>query len=189
MRPASHMGRWAALIKGAVPTYSARGATVIRPWVMSELPYRPGVGVMLLNRQRHVFVGQRIDSTAEAWQMPQGGIDEGEEPRATALREMEEETGIAPRLVEIVTETPGWLTYDLPEDLVGKLWKGRYRGQRQKWYLARFLGVDSDVNLATSHPEFRAWKWASAHELSHMIVPFKRRLYADIVEAFGDWLK
>src|SRR3546814_1732403 len=82
-----------------------------------------------------------------------------------------------------------WLTYDLPEDLVGKLWKGRYRGQRQKWYLARFLGADSDVNLATSHPEFRAWKWASAQELPHMIVPFKRRLYADIVEAFGDWLK
>src|SRR3546814_5280989 len=120
--------------------------------------------------------------SAEAWHMPQGGIDKGEEPRVTALREMEEETGIAPRLVEIVTETPGWLTYDLPEDLVGKLWKGRYRGQRQKWYLARFLGADSDVNLATSHPEFRAWKWASAQELPHMIVPFKRRLYADIVE-------
>src|SRR3546814_12270154 len=95
MRPASHMGRAAALIKGTVPTYSARGATVKRPWVMSELPYRPGVGVMLLNRQRHVFVGQRIDSTAEAWQMPQGGIDKGEEPRVTALRAMEEETGIA----------------------------------------------------------------------------------------------
>src|SRR3546814_7301740 len=117
------------------------------------LPYRPGVGVMLRNRQRHVFVGQRIDSTAEAWQMPQGGIDKGEEPRVTALREMEEETGTAPRLVEIVTETPGWLTYDLPEDLVGKLWKGRYRGQRQKWYLARFLGADSDVNLATRSEE------------------------------------
>src|SRR3546814_12586183 len=91
---------------------------------------------------------------------------------------MEEETGIAPRLVEIVTETPGWLTSDLPEDLVGKLWKGRSRGQRQKWYLARFLGADSDVNLATSHPEFRAWKWASAQELPQMTVPFKRRLYA-----------
>src|SRR3546814_14671960 len=106
MRPASHMGRAAALIKGTVPTYSARGATVKRPWVMSELPYRPGVGVMLLNRQRHVFVGQRLDSTAEAWPMPQGGIDKGEEPRVTAPRAMEEETGTAPRRVATCPENP-----------------------------------------------------------------------------------
>src|SRR3546814_534157 len=125
---------------------------------MIDLPYRPGVGVMLLNGQGLVFVGQRIDNTAEAWQMPQGGIDEGEDPRDTALRELEEETGIHRDLVAIIAETPGWLTYDLPDDLIGKLWKGRYRGQRQKWYLARFLGEDRDVDLDTPHPEFRAWK-------------------------------
>jgi putative (di)nucleoside polyphosphate hydrolase len=156
---------------------------------MTDLPYRPGVGVMLLNRSGRVFVGQRIDNTAEAWQMPQGGIDEGEDPLTTALREMEEETGIAAHLVEIVTETSGWLTYDLPQDLVGKLWKGRYRGQRQKWYLARFLGEDSDVNLETAHPEFRAWKWADHAELPHLIVPFKQRLYHEILDSFRDWLK
>lgn len=154
-----------------------------------SLPYRPGVGVMLLNGPGLVFVGQRIDNTAEAWQMPQGGIDEGEDPRHTALRELEEETGIAPRLVEIIAESRGWLDYDLPPDLIGKLWKGRYRGQRQKWYLARFLGQDGDVNLATPHPEFRAWKWATAQELPHMIVPFKQQLYAAILEEFHGWLK
>lgn len=155
---------------------------------MADLPYRPGVGVMLLNGQNLVFVGQRIDNTAEAWQMPQGGIDDGEDPRDTALRELEEETGIVRDLVSIIDETPHWLTYDLPEDLIGKLWKGRYRGQRQKWFLARFHGEDRDVNLATSHPEFRAWKWASADELPHMIVPFKQQLYADIVDGFRRWL-
>ena len=155
---------------------------------MADLPYRPGVGVVLLNGQNLVFVGQRIDNTAEAWQMPQGGIDEGEDPRDTALRELEEETGIVRDLVSVIAETPDWLTYDLPEDLIGKLWKGRYRGQRQKWFLARFLGQDHDVNLATSHPEFRAWKWASADELPHMIVPFKQQLYAGIVEGFRRWL-
>lgn len=121
--------------------------------------------------------------------MPQGGIDAGEDPRATALRELEEETGIVPQLVEIITETADWLTYDLPEDLISKLWKGRYRGQRQKWYLAQFLGDDRDINLATAHPEFRAWKWAEANELPHMIVPFKKTLYAQIIDAFSPWLK
>ncbi len=156
---------------------------------MTDLPYRPGVGVMLLNSHCHVFVGQRIDNTAEAWQMPQGGIDEGEDPRQTALRELEEETGIGADLVDIITETADWLTYDLPEDLISKLWKGRYRGQRQKWFLAKFLGEDRDVNLATPHPEFRAWKWAEAHELPHMIVPFKQQLYAEILGVFRPWLK
>src|SRR5688572_139478 len=141
-----------------------------------DLPYRPGVGVMLVNAEGQVFVGQRLDSTLEAWQMPQGGVDEGEDTRAAALRELEEETGIRPDLVEIVTCTSEELLYELPEDLIGKLWKGRYRGQRQTWYLARFLGQDEDVNIATPHPEFRAWKWADPKDLPAMIVPFKTRL-------------
>lgn len=154
-----------------------------------QLPYRPCVGVMLLNTEGLVFTGQRIDNTAEAWQMPQGGIDDGEDPLDTALRELEEETGIARHLVEVLAEAEGWLSYDLPDDLIGKMWKGRYRGQRQKWFLARFLGRDSDVNLQTAHPEFRAWKWASAQDLPHMIVPFKKQLYTDVLQAFAGWLK
>jgi len=151
---------------------------------MSDLPYRPGVGVMLLNAQNKVFTGQRLDSTLEAWQMPQGGIDPDEDPLAAALRELEEETGIIPSLVDIIAETPDWLLYDLPADLVGKLWKGRYRGQRQKWYLARFLGQDSDVNIATAHAEFRAWRWSDPHDLPHMIVPFKQALYTAVLDNF-----
>lgn len=156
---------------------------------MPDLPYRPCVGVMLLNCHGHVFVGQRIDNTAEAWQMPQGGIDDGENPRETALRELEEETGITPQLVRIVAESDEWLTYDLPDDLVGKMWKGRYRGQRQKWFLAEFLGEDGDINLQTAHPEFRAWKWAEANDLPHMIVPFKKALYQRLLEVFGERLR
>ena len=114
---------------------------------------------MLLNREGKVFVGARIDNTDEAWQMPQGGIDKGEEPWATALRELEEETGIPPHLVERIAECPERMKYDLPEELRGKLWGGKWIGQDQDWYLARFLGRDSDVNIATKHPEFREWKW------------------------------
>ncbi|WP_419827567.1 RNA pyrophosphohydrolase [Sphingomonas sp.] len=152
---------------------------------MSDLPYRPAAGVMLFNTEGKVFVGQRLDSTLEAWQMPQGGIDEGETPEAAALRELEEETGIAPHLVEIVARAPRELDYDLPPDLVGKLWKGRYRGQRQSWFLMRFTGTDADVNLQTKHPEFRAWKWAEPSELRDMIVPFKRTLYEQVVAALA----
>ena len=154
----------------------------------SNLPYRPAAGVMLLNREGRVWVGQRLDSTLEAWQMPQGGLDEGEDPVDGALRELEEETGIVPDLIEIIARCPVELTYDLPEDLVGKLWKGRWRGQRQTWLLARFLGTDADVNLETPEPEFRAWKWADPAELPAMIVPFKKKLYEDVLEAFADWL-
>jgi putative (di)nucleoside polyphosphate hydrolase len=152
------------------------------------LPYRPGAGVMLLNREGKVFVAQRLDSTLEAWQMPQGGLDEGEDPRAGALRELEEETGIKPGQVEIIARCPAELTYDLPDDLVGKLWKGRWRGQRQTWFLCRFTGSDADVNIETAHPEFRAWKWAEPEELPAMIVPFKRELYERLLEAFRPWL-
>ena len=149
-----------------------------------DLPYRPAVGVMLLNADGKVFVGQRLDSTLEAWQMPQGGLDEGEDPVEGVLRELEEETGIGRDLVEIVTRTTEELYYDLPDDLIGKMWKGRWRGQRQIWFLARFLGTDEDVDLATAEPEFRAWKWAEPAELPAMIVPFKKQLYEDVLHAF-----
>jgi len=151
---------------------------------VSSLPYRPAAAVMLLNDRSQVWVGQRRDSTLEAWQMPQGGLDEGEEPQAGALRELEEETGIAPHLVEIIARSERELLYDLPDDLIGKLWKGRYRGQRQYWFLARFLGQDEDVRIETADPEFRAWRWVEPRELPHLIVPFKRALYEAVLEEF-----
>ena len=154
----------------------------------NEGKYRRGVGVMLLNRQGKAFVGARIDNTDEAWQMPQGGIDEGEEPWATALRELEEETGIAPHLVERIADVPERLKYDLPEELRGKLWGGKWAGQDQDWYLVRFLGRDSDVNIATKHPEFRDWKWVEPSELPELIVPFKRDLYRRLIAEFADYL-
>ena len=155
---------------------------------MSDAGYRPAAGVMLLSREGKVWVGQRRDSTLQAWQMPQGGLDPGEEPLEGALRELEEETGIGRDLVEILARCPRELTYDLPEDLIGKVWKKRWVGQRQTWFLARFLGRDEDVNLETAHPEFRAWKWAEPAELPAMIVPFKRDLYRQLLSAFRDYL-
>ena len=153
-----------------------------------SLPYRPAAGIMLLNREGKVFVAQRLDSSLEAWQMPQGGLDKGEDPTDGALRELEEETGIPPRLVEIIARAPQELYYDLPDDMLGKIWKGRWRGQRQSWFLARFTGRDEDVNIDTADPEFRAWKWADPQELPAMIVPFKKKLYQDVLEAFRDHL-
>ena len=150
--------------------------------------YRPAAGVMLINPARKVWVGQRLDSTLEAWQMPQGGLDAGEEPLEGAYRELEEETGIPRHLVELVTQAKEELFYDLPEDLIGKVWKEPWRGQRQTWFLMRFLGRDEDVNIATPDPEFRAWKWAEPSELPALIVPFKKKLYEDLVEAFAEWL-
>jgi putative (di)nucleoside polyphosphate hydrolase len=154
----------------------------------ATLPYRPAAGVMLLNREGKVFVAQRIDSTLEAWQMPQGGLDEGETPEEGALRELEEETGIPRSQVEIIARAPQELLYDLPEDLVGKLWKGKWRGQRQHWFLLRFLGQDSDINLETPHPEFRTWRWSDPDDLPAMIVPFKKKLYEDVLAAFRAYL-
>jgi putative (di)nucleoside polyphosphate hydrolase len=152
----------------------------------ATLPYRPGAGVMLVNRAGKVFVAQRIDSTLEAWQMPQGGLDEGEAPEDGALRELEEETGIPRDKVAVIARLDRTLFYDLPEDLIGKLWKGRWRGQEQHWFLARFLGEDADVNIATAEPEFRAWRWAEPDELPHLIVPFKRALYEAVLEGLRD---
>jgi putative (di)nucleoside polyphosphate hydrolase len=151
-----------------------------------NLPYRPCAGIMLLNHDNKVFVGRRIDQTMEAWQMPQGGIDEGEEVKTAALRELEEEIGTSK--VEIIARTPGWLRYDLPDELIGKVWEGKYRGQKQKWYLMRFLGEDTEINLDTHHPEFSAWKWVDIEEVPKMIVPFKRELYFAVLKEFEEHL-
>ena len=151
---------------------------------MNELPYRPCAGIMLINREGCVFVGQRLDSTLEAWQMPQGGIDPGEDAEAAAIRELGEETGIDPAHVELVATAPDELYYDLPPEMIGKVWKGKWRGQRQRWFLYRFLGDDADVNIATAHPEFRAWRWMDVDALPEVVVPFKRALYDAVLAAF-----
>ena len=151
--------------------------------------YRRGVGVMLLNGDGKVFVGARIDNTDEAWQMPQGGIDRSDADEwATALRELEEETGIPPRLVEKVSATPERLKYDLPGELRSKLWGGKFKGQDQDWFLARFLGLDSDININTKDPEFREWKWIEPARLPDLIVPFKRDLYRRLISEFAQYL-
>ena len=154
------------------------------PAETEALPYRPCVGVMLVNAEGRVFAGRRIDNPAPAWQMPQGGIDPGEKPRRAALRELWEETGITEDLVEFVAKAPDWLTYDLPPDLLGKVWGGKYRGQRQRWFLFRFLGRDDQVQIATEHPEFSEWRWIGAEEMIAAIVPFKRAIYEEVVAAF-----
>jgi putative (di)nucleoside polyphosphate hydrolase len=148
----------------------------------AKLPYRPAVGVMLINRLGLIFVGKRIDQTVEGWQMPQGGIDEGEVPREAVFRELKEETGTDK--AEIIAEMKDWITYDLPPHLVGVAFHGKYRGQRQKWFALRFLGEDADIDLHAHEPEFSAWKWLTIEELPHVIVPFKRDSYTKIVRAF-----
>jgi putative (di)nucleoside polyphosphate hydrolase len=155
---------------------------------MSDLPYRPCAGVMLVNRAGKVFVGQRVDTTLEAWQMPQGGIDPGEDAYTAAIRELGEETGVAPEHVALIAEAPGEFLYDLPEDMIGKVWKGKWRGQRQRWFLFRFLSEDRDIDIATEHREFRAWRWSDPADLPTMIVPFKRALYEDVLAAFAPHL-
>ena len=148
------------------------------------LRYRRAVGIMLLNGRNQVFVAQRINFPGEAWQMPQGGIDTGESPREAALRELEEEIGTAK--ADILAESRVWLKYDLPVELAGGIWGGRYRGQRQKWFVMRFTGSDADINLATEHPEFDAWQWVAADRLPDLIVSFKRQLYIDILAEFRE---
>lgn len=148
-----------------------------------ELPYRLGVGAVLMNASGLVLVAQRIDTPGDAWQMPQGGIDKDEDPRAAVFRELEEEIGTAN--AEIIAETDGWLRYDLPKAIRKTIWKGRYRGQKQKWYALKFLGEDGDIDLnAHKHPEFSDWKWVPLHQVPDLIVPFKRDLYREIVAAF-----
>jgi putative (di)nucleoside polyphosphate hydrolase len=151
----------------------------------APLGYRRGVGIMLLNPQGEIFVARRLDMpTMPAWQMPQGGIDAGETPRQAAFRELKEEIGTAK--AEIIAESRGWLEYDLPTELAASVWGGHYRGQRQKWFAMRFTGRDSDINLATEHPEFDAWQWVAPGRLPELIVPFKRRLYVDILTEFRE---
>lgn len=153
-----------------------------------SLPYRPCVGVVLIDARGMVFAGQRIDNPAPAWQMPQGGIDEGETPREAAYRELREETGVTRDKVEFVGKTHGWVTYDLPPELLGKVWGGKYRGQRQKWFLLRFKGQDADVKIATEHPEFATWRWILADEMVESIVPFKRAVYEEVIRSFRAYL-
>lgn len=158
----------------------------------SKLGYRPCVGVMVINAEGLVWVGRRADAPEEAegrgtwWQMPQGGIDKGEEPSAAALRELYEETSI--RSVTIMGETPDWLRYDLPAELIGKAWGGKYRGQEQKWFAVRFTGPDSEINIVPpdGHQiEFDAWRWVPLSDLCDLIVPFKRQVYREVAEAFA----
>lgn len=158
------------------------------PEQIVALPYRPCVGVVLMNGDGFVFVGQRMDQNTDAWQMPQGGVDEDEDPYEAALRELWEETGVTADLVEMVAETEGWLPYDLPHDLVPRIWKGRYRGQEQKWYLFRFTGRDDQIDIKTEHPEFSRWKWQDPGRLVAEIVPFKRDVYERVVAAFAPHL-
>lgn len=158
------------------------------PEEIAKLPYRKNVGVMVINAQGHVWVGQRTDRYRDAWQMPQGGVDKGEDARAAALRELEEETSIPAALVEVVAETADWLPYDLPHDLIPKLWKGKYRGQKQKWFLLRFTGSDTVINLDTAAPEFSAWKWMDPADLPDAIVPFKRDVYVRVLAEFATHL-
>lgn len=162
------------------------------PLADSELPfYRPAVGIMLLNHDGLAFIGRRIDMPAglAAWQMPQGGIDPGETPRQAAVRELKEEVGTDK--AEILAESREWLHYDVPEALwaqFGGMWGGRYRGQRQKWFLMRLTGEDRDINPATEHPEFDAWEWVAPARLPDLIVPFKRQLYRDVLAEFREQL-
>jgi putative (di)nucleoside polyphosphate hydrolase len=153
---------------------------------IKALPYRPCVGVMLLNRDGMIFAGQRVDNPGDAWQMPQGGIDPGESPRDAALRELGEEVGLDPGRVEILRESSLWLPYDLPRSLVPRLWQGRFRGQTQRWFALRFLGPDDAINIETRQPEFRAWAWMPHAELIGKIVPFKRHIYAQVFDEFAD---
>ncbi|WP_010139094.1 RNA pyrophosphohydrolase [Oceanicola sp. S124] len=156
------------------------------PEQKAALPYRPCVGVVLVNADGHVFTGQRLDSDVPAWQMPQGGIDKGETPEVAALRELWEETGVQASMVTVEAETEEWIPYDLPDHLLGKVWGGKYRGQEQKWVLMRFHGTDADVNIATPHPEFSEWRWMPPEQLVENIVPFKRAVYARVLELLGD---
>lgn len=152
------------------------------------LPLRPAAGIMLLNREGKVWVGQRLDSSLEAWQMPQGGLDPGEDPLEGALRELQEETGIPAADVELIAQAPEVLEYELPPELTGKVWGGKYRGQAQHWFLFRYLGEDHRIDIRTPEPEFRAWRWSDPADLPVLVVGFKRHVYNRLLELFGEHL-
>ncbi|AZL16183.1 RNA pyrophosphohydrolase [Rickettsiales endosymbiont of Stachyamoeba lipophora] len=148
------------------------------------LPYRPGVGAMVLNHENKVFVGKRIDNKSDAWQMPQGGIDENESPDMAVFRELEEETGLVNNNLKLISRSRLWFYYDIPDNLIPKLWEGRYRGQKQQWFLFKFYGKDSEININTEHPEFNEWQWVKIEDLPELIVPFKKKLYTEIIDEF-----
>ena len=150
--------------------------------------YRPGVGIILLNSKHHVWIGRRGDITSEAWQMPQGGIEEGETSEMSALRELEEETGVTSDLTEILAVSRGWYQYNLPSKLIKTAWGGRYRGQRQRWYVMRFLGNNNDINIQTEHPEFSDWRWSDPATLASYTIDFKRELYVSLIKEFKAFL-
>jgi len=145
-----------------------------------DLPLRSGVGIVLLNNQNKVFVAKRIDNPKNFWQMPQGGIDEGEDPLKAAFRELKEETSI--KNAELIKELDGTITYELPDRLLGIIWKGKYRGQKQKWFLMRFIGKDSEININTSNPEFLDWKWIELDLITDVVVDFKLHVYKELQE-------
>ena len=150
----------------------------------SKLPYRSNVGIMMVNKTGYIFVGQRLDNNQNAWQMPQGGIEAGEDPETAAYRELLEETGVNQQNVRFLASSSRWLSYDLPEDLIPTLWNGKFRGQKQKWFLFKFLGKDGDINISTDQPEFSKWKWISKENLLEEIVPFKKSVYEDVLKEF-----
>lgn len=150
--------------------------------------YRSGVGIVLINQKKEIFVGKRIDNKSNAWQMPQGGIDAGEDEDFAIIRELFEETGIANSKIKILAKSGGHFYYNLPYKLQKKFWGGKYLGQKQRWYLAKFLGDESDVNIKTEIPEFSDWKWISSEEILTAIVKFKRDLYADVLKEFSQFL-
>jgi len=149
---------------------------------LDSRPWRAGVGLMVIGPNGGVWVGNRIDTPGEHWQMPQGGIDEGEDPRDAALRELHEEIGTDK--AEIIAEYPDWLRYDLPPDIAGKIWGGRYRGQKQRWFALRFTGTDEDIHLDRHHAEFEDWRWEDIDRLAELAVGFKRDIYEKVVAAF-----
>ncbi len=156
---------------------------------IDKLPYRPNVGIMVVNKDGHIFVAKRIDHYSDAWQMPQGGIEPDEDLQTAALRELHEETGISDNKVDQVAEIEEWITYDLPTNLIPQLWNGKYRGQKQKWFLMKFLGDDADIDIETQHPEFSSWKWIAPEELPQTIVSFKRDVYVRVLDEFQRFIE
>ena len=143
-----------------------------------DLPYRSGVGIVVLNKNNKVFVARRIDNPKNFWQMPQGGVDKNEDFLTAAFRELDEETSI--KSVELIKELDGFITYNLPDHLLGIIWKGKYKGQTQKWFVMRFIGEDSEININTKHPEFLEWKWVELSEITKLVVNFKLDLYQEV---------